>query len=105
MGRASCYTITSEKQTQCLAEAAQSKRGVEKNIKNIRWIQRYSNFEKALKNLTESVEIADERELSKLEKQGLIQLFEYTYKLARMTTRDFYHSKRRGRYPGQSRCV
>ena len=33
MGRASCYTITSEKQTQCLAEAVQSKRGVENDKK------------------------------------------------------------------------
>lgn len=74
-------------------------------ITDIRWIQRYSNFKKALSDLSEAVELANERNLSKLEKQGLIQLFEYTYKPAWMTTKDFYHSKRRGRYPGQSRCV
>lgn len=61
-----------------------------KMIKDIRWIQRYSNFKKALSNLGEAVELANERELSKLEKQGLIQSFEYTYELAWITIRDFY---------------
>ncbi len=60
---------------------------------DIRWIQRYSSFKKALSNLSEAVELAKERELSKLEKQALIQLFEYTYGLAWMTIRDFYRSK------------
>jgi len=62
-------------------------------ITDIRWIQRYSNFKKALSNLSEAVELANERELSKLEKQGLIQSFEYTYELAWITIRDFYRSK------------
>jgi len=61
--------------------------------KDIRWIQRYSNFKKALINLNEAVELSSERELSKLEKQGLIQAFEYTYELAWNTIRDFYRSK------------
>jgi nucleotidyltransferase substrate binding protein (TIGR01987 family) len=61
--------------------------------KDIRWIQRYSNFKKALTNLNEAVELSSERELSKLEKQGLIQAFEYTYELAWNTIRDFYRSK------------
>jgi len=63
-------------------------------IKNdIRWIQRYSNFKKACSNLNEAVELSNERELTKLEKQGLIQSFEYTYELAWNTIRDFYRSK------------
>ncbi|MEA1883774.1 MAG: nucleotidyltransferase substrate binding protein [Thermotogota bacterium] len=61
--------------------------------KDIRWIQRYSNFKKALSNLHEAVELSGERELTKLEKQGLIQSFEYTYELAWNTIRDFYRSK------------
>jgi nucleotidyltransferase substrate binding protein (TIGR01987 family) len=60
---------------------------------DIRWIQRYSNFKKAFSNLNEAVELANERELTKLEKQGLIQSFEYTYELAWNTIRDFYRSK------------
>jgi len=43
--------------------------------------------------LKEAFELANERELSKLEKQGLTQSFEYTYELAWMTIRDFYRSK------------
>jgi len=61
--------------------------------KDIRWIQRYSNFKKAFSNLNEAVELSNERELTKLEKQGLIQFFEYTYELAWNTIRDFYRSK------------
>ena len=60
---------------------------------DIRWIQRFSNLKKALSNLDEAVELSEERELTKLEKQGLIQSFEYTYELAWNTIRDFYRSK------------
>ena len=34
---------------------------------DIRWIQRLSNFSKALQQLTNAVELANERELSDLE--------------------------------------
>ena len=60
---------------------------------DIRWIQRFSNLKKALTNLDEAVKLSEERELTKLEKQGLIQSFEYTYELAWNTIRDFYRSK------------
>ena len=60
---------------------------------DIRWIQRFSNLKKALSNLDEAVKLSEERELTKLEKQGLIQSFEYTYELAWNTIRDFYRSK------------
>ncbi len=49
---------------------------------DIRCIQRYNNYRKAFSNLTEAIEITKERKLSKLEKQGLIQVFEHTYELA-----------------------
>ena len=61
--------------------------------KDIRWIQRFKNYKKALDNLSEAVEEAKKRELSKLEKQGLIQAFEYTYELAWNVVKDFYHSR------------
>jgi len=60
---------------------------------DIRWIQRFSNLKKALSNLDEAVKLSVERELTKLEKQGLIQSFEYTHELAGSTIRDFYRSK------------
>ena len=57
--------------------------------KDIRWLQRFSNFEKAFSQLTSAVELAAERDLSDLEKQGLIQAFEYTHELAWNTLKDF----------------
>ncbi len=55
--------------------------------RDIRWIQRFSNFSKALGQLTEFVE---KGKLNKFEEQGLIQSFEYNYELAWNTIKDFY---------------
>lgn len=43
--------------------------------KDIRWHQRFSNFQKALSQFNEFI---DKKQLSKLEEQGLIKAFEYT---------------------------
>ena len=59
-------------------------------MEDIRWIQRLGNFRKTLADLKEAVDTAKNRELNKLEKQGLIQSFEYTYELAWNTVKDFY---------------
>ncbi len=53
---------------------------------DIRWIQRFNNFSKALKQLTKFIE---KGELNELEEQGLIQSFEYTHELAWLTLKDF----------------
>lgn len=53
---------------------------------DIRWKQRFANFEKAIMQLTEFVE---KEELNKFEVQGLIQCFEYTFELAWKTMRDY----------------
>jgi len=58
-------------------------------MKNIRWKQRFSNYKKALVQLKEAVDLANKRPLSRLEEQGLIQGFEYTYELAWNTLKDF----------------
>lgn len=58
--------------------------------KYIRWQQRLSNFSKALKELSDAVDWAETRALNKLEKQGLIQAFEYTHELAWKTLKDFF---------------
>ncbi len=55
---------------------------------DIRWIQRYNNFKKALAKLGA---VADEKQvsdLSELEQEGLIQRFEYTHELAWKTLQD-----------------
>ncbi len=60
---------------------------------DIRWIQRFSHFIKALSQLKEAVELARQRPLSKLEEQGLIQAFEYTHELAWNTLKDFLENR------------
>ena len=57
---------------------------------DIRWIQRFNNFQKALAQLDSAVEIKEQRALSPLEEQGVIQAFEYNYELAWKTLKDFY---------------
>jgi len=59
----------------------------------IRWQQRFSNYKKALQQLGEAVALSNTRELSDLEKQGLIQAFEYTHELAWSTLKDFLEHK------------
>ncbi|MCC2625942.1 MAG: nucleotidyltransferase substrate binding, family protein [Burkholderiales bacterium] len=57
--------------------------------KDIRWPQRFSNYDKALKKLAQAIALAKQRQLSDLENQGLIQAFEYTHELAWNTLKDF----------------
>lgn len=56
---------------------------------DIRWEQRFSNYKKALLKLTQAVLLNKERGLSELEKQGLIQAFEYTHELAWKVMQDY----------------
>ena len=53
---------------------------------DIRWEQRFSNYQKALGQLQKFI---DKGELSELEEQGLIKAFEHTYELAWNTIKDF----------------
>jgi nucleotidyltransferase substrate binding protein (TIGR01987 family) len=57
---------------------------------DIRWVQRFDNFKRALKQLEMAFEIMDQRELNELEQQGVIQAFEYNYELAWNVIKDFY---------------
>ena len=61
--------------------------------KDIRWVQRFDNYCKALSQLERAVFLSKERGLSDLEEQGLIQSFEYTHELAWKTLKDFLNYK------------
>jgi len=56
---------------------------------DIRWQQRFDNYQKALSQLEDAVVLTRNRQLSNLEKQGLIQAFEFTYELAWNTLKDY----------------
>jgi len=56
---------------------------------DIRWKQRFSHYRKALMQFSNAVSIAEERQLTDLEQQGLIQSFEYTHELAWNVLRDY----------------
>lgn len=60
---------------------------------DIRWIQRFHHFNQALAQLMEAVELSKKRALSKLERQGVIQSFEYTHELAWNVLKDFLESR------------
>lgn len=54
---------------------------------DIRWKQRFSNYQKALGQLEKFIEKGD---LNPLEEQGLVQAFEYTYELAWNVMKDYF---------------
>ena len=61
---------------------------------DIRWVQRYSNFRKALAKMSEAIDIVAEKydwqdSIDELLKEGLIQRFEYTHELAWKVMKDY----------------
>lgn len=64
------------------------------NEKDIRWIQRFANYRKALLKLSQAVNIVSDRndrddDVDDLMKEGLIQRFEYTHELAWKVMKDY----------------
>lgn len=55
--------------------------------KDIRWIQRFRNFQKPFSQLKKFIEKPD---LNELEEQGLIKSFEYTYELGWNMLKDYF---------------
>lgn len=57
---------------------------------DIRWQQRFENYIKAFSQLQSGVLKYQQSGLNELEKQGLIQAFEYTFELAWNLLRDYF---------------
>jgi nucleotidyltransferase substrate binding protein (TIGR01987 family) len=59
-------------------------------LTDIRWQQRFANYQRALQQLSDAVMLSHQRPLSKLEQQGLIQAFEFTHELAWQVMKDYF---------------
>ena len=57
---------------------------------DIRWLQRFQHYRQALAQLSEAVMLSKQRPLSKLERQGLIKAFEFTFELAWNSLKDYF---------------
>lgn len=57
---------------------------------DVRWKQRLANYRRAFAQLNGAVDLARTRELSELERQGLIQAFEFTHELAWNVMKDYF---------------
>jgi nucleotidyltransferase substrate binding protein (TIGR01987 family) len=60
---------------------------------DVRWRQRFENFQGAFAQLTKAVALARQRPLSELEQQGLIQAFEFTHELAWNVLKDYLEAQ------------
>lgn len=70
------------------------------DTKDNRWVQRYAHFARAFEQLQNAVRLAEQRNLTELEEQGLIQAFEYTHELAWNTLKDFLEHQGVGKLYG-----
>ena len=62
-------------------------------MNDIRWKQRFDNYTKALKTLRQAEKLSRKRKLSELEKQGLVQGFEFTHELAWNVLKDYLEAQ------------
>jgi nucleotidyltransferase substrate binding protein (TIGR01987 family) len=62
-------------------------------MEDIRWKQRFNNYLKALQTLSRAVALSEQRGLSELEQQGLIQGFEFTHELAWNVLKDYLEAQ------------
>ena len=56
---------------------------------DIRWKQRFNNFVNSMRQMQKAVALTEDRELSDLEKQGLIHNYETTFELAWKVVKDY----------------
>ena len=82
-----CYTLTdvNRKDTDKISYGS-----IKMNSENdVRWLQRFDNYKRALEQLNDAIKVMNERSLSNLEKQGLVQAFEFTHELSWKVLKDF----------------
>lgn len=68
-------------------------KGIQGMGDDIRWVQRFKHFQLALAQLQDAQSLAERRPLTRLEAQGMIQSFEYTFELAWKVLKDFLESR------------
>ena len=56
---------------------------------DIRWKQRFQNYEKAFKRLSRAIEVVKSAPDDDLLQSGLVQTYEYTFELAWKTLKDY----------------
>ena len=61
--------------------------------KDIRWLQRFDNFNKTLKGLQKAIDEYQENTEDEVVKLGMIKFFEMTYDLAWLTIKDYYEDQ------------
>ena len=57
---------------------------------DIRWKQRFQNYEKAFKRLSRAIEVVKSAPDDDLLQSGLVQTYEYTFELAWKTLKDYF---------------
>lgn len=62
-------------------------------MKDIRWKQRFENFQKVFKQLSTAIDLEKDRNLSEIEQQGFIKAFEFTFELAWNVLKDYLQSQ------------
>lgn len=58
-----------------------------------KWRRRFLDFKRAFRQLDDAVNIARERQLTRLEEQGIIQMFEFTHELAWNVIKEYLESQ------------
>lgn len=61
--------------------------------RDIRWIQRFNNFNKALGKLQSAIMVYKEDHENEIVKAGMIKFFEMVYELAWNTLKDYYEDQ------------